>query len=194
MNDIKEYTWQEIVELEGLENCQLTSGCCEPGYDDKPVILENWNNVPGEIYDNLEEAGFLCEWDDEWLVCDGCYKAFRCSPDSYSWSMYGHIGDGEVLCGDCIAEDPEEYLEELENNPKKCVLQAIARKLKLEDHGYTPIEPEFDSGLHRGMDADPEKILAGLLRDNPGEKFIFVQTDQSQFYISFQAYLKTEKE
>ena len=60
-------------------------GCAEPGYDDKPVLLANWNHVPNVVFDRLEALGYACEWYDAWATCSECGKAVRTSPNSYSW-------------------------------------------------------------------------------------------------------------
>lgn len=114
-------------------------GCSEPGYDDKPVILANWNHVPNKTFDALERAGYSCEWSDEWIACDNCYKVFRASPDCYHWQMAGIICDGYALCLDCI--DPYEYYPELENNHRKAVTINIADKYPPEDYGYKMTTP-----------------------------------------------------
>ena len=55
---------------------------------------------------------------DEYSVCEHCNKAFRTSPDSYSWTQNYWLGDGFIICEDCVKEDyAEEYLESLQNNP-----------------------------------------------------------------------------
>lgn len=55
---------------------------------------------------------------DEYSVCEHCNKAFRTSPDSYSWVANYWVGDGFILCEDCVRENySEEYLESLE---EKC--------------------------------------------------------------------------
>jgi len=87
---------------------QLVDGCCEPGYDDKPVVLGNWNsetrwdgekritvnNVMPRIAKLLEKLGYEVEWEDEWTTCEDCGKATRSQPDSYSWQpSYAIIGE-----------------------------------------------------------------------------------------------------
>lgn len=61
--------------------------------DDRPARLEN-------IFTQL---GVDCAWSDEYLRC-ACGKAFRVQPDGFNWEMYGWIGDGDYMCGDCLAE------------------------------------------------------------------------------------------
>ena len=171
-----------------MEDVYTCNGCCEPGYDDKPVIMANWNNIPSKIFDILEDNDYACEWSDEWIICDGCNKAFRTSPDSYSWSMYGDMFDGYALCGDCIEYD--EYYENKENNPRIAITNSILRSHPLTDYGYTQIESDYKNGLHQGMNDDPVKILAKLLENNPAGRYIFVIDENSQFYITFSVYIK----
>lgn len=164
------------------------AGCCEPGYDDKPVILANWNNVPQEEYDRLEEGGYSCEWSDEWIQCDDCGKAFRSSPNSYRWEMYGYISeDGDVICGDCI--DMPSYLESIENRPRKALTCALLYKHKpIEQYGYELVKDGFENGFYEGQNANPEEILAAALVFNPQGRYVFVIDGQGQFDIDFSLY------
>lgn len=171
------------------ENVMTASGCSEPGYDDKPVILADWNDIPSEEFDALEAAGYSCEWEDEWLVCDSCYKAFRSSPDSYSWEMYGIIGDGDCTCGDCI--DMPEYLESLENHPTKALTCSLFYHYKpVEQYGYKLIQDDYENGFYEGQNDDPKTILKSLLDKNPAGRYLFVIDGQGQFDISFSVYKK----
>jgi hypothetical protein len=170
---------------------QLLNGCVEPGYDDKPVILANWNNVDGKLYDSLENHGFSCEWEDEWITCDNCYKAFRSSPDSYGWEMYGYIGDGFATCGDCI--EWEDYLESLENQPRKAVTCTLFAGHEEEiTSRYTLVKGEYESGLHPGQNDNPASILESLLKNDPNGRYLFVIDGQGQFDIEFSVYKKAE--
>lgn len=166
------------------------SGCAEPGYDDKPVALANWNNIPGKVYNALEFMGYSCEWEDEWTMCGNCYKVIRTNPNSYGWQQYfSIIGECDLVCGNCIKEDPTEYLEQLENNPKNCMTIDI----DLEENGYELMEDEFESGLHEGMNSNPTQILNNWIEKYPDGKFIFVLDEQSQFYIGFSIWKKKEE-
>ena len=165
------------------------AGCSEPGYDDKPVIMANWNNSPAETFDYLEERGFSCKWEGEWITCE-CGKAFRTSPDSYGWRFYGVILDGYCLCGDCIKESPVDYLESLENNPHK---YSTIDGIDYESAGYTRIEDGFESGFHPGQNANPESILKLHLDKNPRGRYIFVLDGTGQFDIEFSLYKKNEE-
>src|SRR5215831_14773837 len=77
----------------------------EPGYTDpeKGILFANWNDVPKELSDSLEAEGFELEWSDEWIISHETDKAYRSSPDCYSWTPYYVLtDDGEVIGGDEI--------------------------------------------------------------------------------------------
>lgn len=168
-------------------------GCSERGYDDKPVILANWNNIPDKVYQALENHGYSCEWEDEWIVCDDCGKAFRSSPDSYGWEMFGYIGDGFAVCGNCI--DWDEYLESMENHPKMAVTCSLFHSFSGEiESRYEVVKEGFENGFHQGQNDNPSEILKALLKDDPTGRYLFVINGQGQFDIEFSVYKKITAE
>ena len=178
--------FEKMLNKYGIETY---SGCVEPGYDDKPVALGNWNNIPEKVSKALEFMGYEIEWEDEWTSCGGCGKLVRTSPNSYGWSQYFAIlNDCELICGDCLKQDPSEYLESIENNPKQCV----TIEFDLEAAGYTKWEDGFENGLHENMNDNPTEILKDLLVRYPKGKFIFNLDEPSQFYIGFSVWKKNE--
>lgn len=68
----------------------------EPGYQDteRGIILVNWNNISKGLADWLEKCGYSLEWSDEWTVDRNTDKAYRTSPDSYSWNRKLHLPTG----------------------------------------------------------------------------------------------------
>ncbi len=198
--------WIKIDSLEGLtevsylevleEKYYLRSfyGYAEPGYDeDKNAMLGDWNNVPDSDAKYIEELGFELEWEDEWLVCE-CGKGFRCSPNSYGWEMYGIIDDGSCVCGDCLKESPEEYLESLEDKPRRALTCALLNVIDPEDWGYELVNDQYENGWngwHEGTDGDPEKILAAEKAKRPSH-YLFAITGQGQFQIDFAIYRKID--
>ena len=188
MNTNKIYKWF----MEKYPDSNSAMGCSEPGYNDKPVILANWNNIPQKVYDSLESHGYSCEWEDEWLICDECYKAFRCSPNSYGWEMFGYIGDGFAVCGNCINWDS--YLEEMENQPRKAVTCALFSEFKGEiTSRYDLIRDEFENGFHSGQNDNPASILESLLKSDSTGRFLFVIDGQGQFDLEFSVYKKNDE-
>jgi hypothetical protein len=103
-----------------LENVQWYPGYCEPNEPEpgNGIVLSNWNNV--DEYDKeagkrfvlddgmkyasklFEKLGYCVEWEDEWSSCSDCGNIVRTSPDSYAWKPYFEIGDGELVCRNCV--------------------------------------------------------------------------------------------
>lgn len=169
---------------------EYAHGCNEPGYDDKPVILADWNQVPNTVFNRLESLGYACEWLDEWSTCGKCGKAVRTSPNSYDWQpSYIIMDECEILCLECA--DPDEYYESIENTPGKAASNEFAYKYPIEDYGYTQVNDDaYTNGLHPGQNDDPKKILSGLLSNDPTGRYIFALDYTSQFEIGFSVYRK----
>ncbi len=192
----------DIAEKQNLD-IQIIDGCVEPGYDDKPVALGNWNDRTeynretrvSKVTDStmprlaklLEKLGYECEWEDEWTQCQGCYKAVRTSPNSYSWKLYYWIEDvsRELLCGDCVKDDPAEYLEWLSRNAKQCMQLDI----DLSKHGYELHGDEYANGWHPGQNDDPVEIASQLKKEGITD-FIFKLDGKGQFDIHFSVWVK----
>ena len=171
---------------------EYAHGCNEPGYDDKPVLLANWNHVPPHVFDKLESLGYSCEWSDEWATCCECGKAVRTSPNSYDWQpSYIIMHECELLCLECA--DPVEYYESIENTPGKAASNEFAYKYPIENYGYTQVNDDaYTNGLYPGHNDDPKKILSDLLSNDPTGRYIFALDYTSQFEIGFSVYRKNE--
>ena len=156
---------------------------CEPGYsNEKPALFGDWNSVSRPLCAALEEH-YELEWFDEWIDCEVCGKYFRSQPSSYGWTMYGAIlNDCECICGDCIREEPTEYIESAINNPKTCVKDF----LDLETLGFQNMNGTFETGLHEHMNDDPTAILAEYQTKYPNHEFVFGNLGASQFYVDFE--------
>jgi hypothetical protein len=167
----------------------LAFGCAEPGYDDKPVIMADWNHVPNVVFSRLESLGYACEWSDEWTPCSECGKAVRTSPDSYNWQPAYIIQDGDLLCLDCV--DAQAYYESIENRPDVAASNEFTYKYPIEDYGYTRVNDDaYTNGLHPGQNDDPKQILGDLLSNDPEGRFVFTLDYTSQFEVGFSVYRK----
>ena len=168
--------------------CEFASHYGEPGYTDPKlgILFANWNNVPQFISDALERRGFELEWSDEWIIQHETDKAYRTSPDCYSWTPYYHLTNGgEVIGGDEIEADPDDYIEEILNDCHKVNVFDI----DFEAHGFTEVqEDDFETGWHPGQNDDPAKVFAHLKQSNPDHDFLFDITEQSQFYMKWKVW------
>jgi len=193
----------ESVFEDGIYEVQHASDYAEPGYscEEKGVLFANWNvsqrwdtennkwitldDFLSSLSEVVEAAGYEIEWSDEWTTCGECGLAVRTRGDSYSWRGFYHIIDCEVTCGECIQEDPTEYLEDISGNPRK----AVTFDIDLEKHGYSKLELDLQHGLYGGQDDNPDKIAQAL--DNAGiEDYVFSIDSVGQFDMRFSVYVK----
>jgi uncharacterized protein YneR len=173
---------------------QFSNGYSEPGYAGEKIALANWNERDGDktmprIEKILEKMGYEIEWGDEWTFCEDCGKIIRISGDSYEWKPYYWVGDGFILCGDCVKENPDEYIEYLDNNEKSC----MTFNIDLTQFGYAKYGESYENGFHPGQNDNPKEI-AKKLREEGIKHFIFVQDEASQFYIRSSVWVKREDE
>jgi hypothetical protein len=184
---------------------RLADGCVEPGYDDKPVAMADWNSKTKynhetrehKIIDDtmtrlsklFEKLGYSIEWEDEWEVCENCGKTFRTQPDSYSWKPSYWMADCFCLCHECVKKDPADYIESfvgVETN-------AITLDIDLSEHGFHLHKGGLESGWHEGQDDNPKTIAKGL-RSSGIEDFVFVLDSNGQFDIGFSVWVRDEEE
>lgn len=191
--------------------------------NEKFLIVDNWNfirelnewlndNYSKELYEetgyelpkDISDKRYFTEWldylthemwgfADEYSVCDCCNKAFKTSPDSYSWVADYWVGDGFIFCGDCVRENEDysrEYLESLENNPHAA--NTILLDDQIKEAGYKRIIPECEYGWY-GKQDDPEAILDGVMRNNKDGRYLFSITRCGQFFINFDMWEKESK-
>ena len=185
------------------------AGYGEPGYDDPEIGIiatGNWNNddeydrekrervvtstLPKRVAELLEKLGVSIEWEDEWSECSDCGKLVRTSADSYSWQPSYVCGDGELLCHDCVEEDPEEHLKSLEGNPSVC---NTLENIDPTEHGYVAFnEDSYESGWHPGQTDDP-KTVAKELRERGVSRFVFQLDENSQFYSRWSVFVHEDE-
>ncbi len=200
-----------------LAQCELDSidsgEVVEPGYQDGLRFFGNWNtcharqadgyyrspNHAGELPDDktmerlgniLEKMGYTLEWSDEWSSCDGCGKFIRTEPDCYGWKQYGAmVGECDLHCGDCIAADPDAYLEGCLNNPDT----AVGDFVNLVKAGFAHMNEDgsFESGFHPGQTDDPAQVLAEYQKRHPDHDFVF-SYEPSQFNVEFEIWGKVK--
>jgi hypothetical protein len=191
-----------------IESVTFASGYAEPGYSDPEsgwIAFGNWNKItkyvpekhefetldstPCEFAEILEKIGVGIEWGDEWTTCDYCHKAVRTSPDSYGWTQsYAIFNECELVCHECIKDDPSGYIEEMIGDTGR----AMTIDIDLAEHGFVLLESDFENGFHPGQDADP-KVIGKSLEQLGVDRFIFVIDDVGQFDISFSVWVDKDQ-
>lgn len=177
---LQAYSWNEVETLNkllkkrfeelGIDTSEVKYPDREDGYIDFATD-ENW------------------VFSDESFVCDGCYKLFR-NGDYYANYC---IGDGFILCPDCMREEPETYLETLINEPTHA--NTLLTEKELEDLGFERVGEKYENGLYEGMNDDPKKILEEILTANPNVEVVFsIIKTYNPFATSFTTYIRENEE
>lgn len=186
-----------INELIEKYDIQTADSYGEPRYTDPQglILLANWNDVPQETIDLLEEHGHELEWSDEWVVCHRG-KAWRIQADSYHWqSSIVVTDDGELLTRDDSVADWVEYAKIWDaSQPPRCVPGWISESDLIEE-GFCkhpdPDADDFESGWHEGQTDNPEAIAAAIFENSSDYcEIVFRLAESSQFYVKFQAWVR----
>jgi hypothetical protein len=194
------------VALSRMEDIQWAPEYAEPGYstDKWCILFGNWNKLDrwnpetkthdlilpdSEIWTRtirlLEKKAEL-EWGDEWSTCSECSRAVRTQADSYCWQPSYWMGDGELLCLECAAKNPEDVLLSFEDAPNKGLSPSLG--IDPAAHGYWLAQDEFENGWYGGQDADP-KAIAKTLHAKGIDRFLFRIDSVGQFDLRFSLFL-----
>lgn len=181
-------------------------GYSEPGYQNEGdiAVTGNWNkvtkydplrrkysdvcDVPAKLGKIFEALDIECEWEDEWTTCSECHGLVRTSPDSYSWKQSYAAYDDELLCHKCIAENAEDFLEELEGDADR----VNTMDLDLEEAGYVEVVDRFQSGLYGGQASSP-RLIARLLSEAGFSRYLFNLDYVRQFDLDFSVWLHKDE-
>lgn len=189
----KEELWDNLQEYFDRHNIYYSyySGIAETGYDDKPLLCLNWNEVPINLMEWIEKTFDIeCHFDDEWTSCSSCGKAIRTIPNSYDWEPSFISFEYEYICRECI--EVSEAIDFYKNTTKKALPEWILADVeKAGFHCVEDICQIYEAGFHAYQTDTPEKALEQCFeifgKDNFISKFdyLFVITDRSQFSIGF---------
>ena len=185
-------------------------GCAEPGYDDVQMLAADWNPERFKFQDKgfkhsktskiaqwIEtyfNGDLALEWSDEWASCGDCYKAVRTSPDSYGWEPYYIMFHAELVCGDCMQENPADGIEAYMNSTSRAIPSWFIESAEnegfyciLDDPYYKDQCKRFETGFHPGQNDTPEKALEEIY-EVVSEKwfhenmdYLFAITSRGQF-------------
>ena len=187
----KSHNFEDLVALLNKHGHYLLSypKYSEPGYScEKSVWFADWHcEVLSEFGNLLESQGHAIEWYDEWTNCSECSGVFRHSPDGHGWKQYGVELCGHTLCGNCIKEDPESYLADIEGRSDYAI---TIDGIDPTQYGYAIVNSEqFEYGMHPGQDSSPRAILESLNSRNVGKHAVFQINSSSQFSLSFSVFV-----
>lgn len=174
-------------------DCALSYG--EPGYSDPSngILFADWNDCPRWLTDGLERRGFALEWSDEWIISyENNSKAYRQSPDCYSWKPYFVLTeDCDVIGGDEIesGDQAEWYINKyLLNDPTHCNVFHI----DLASFGFRQFNGIFETGWHPGQNDKPQDVFRRIQRELPDHDIIFSLDSVGQFDAHWTAWVRKQ--
>ena len=136
---------------------------------------------------------------DEYASCQECESILRTSPTHYGWTPEYWLSDYGYVCTGCF-KDNEENQEAFMESVVRSIVEETAipvSPVPLEDLGYEPLQDsdgirQFETGFHQGMDDSPMKLARKIYYGTKEEDRIIplFTTNPSQFYISFEIYVK----
>lgn len=151
------------------------------------LIVHNWKEV-NELFEkhgiNLDD---VIEWgfSDEFAMCDLCENIVHLYPD--------YIGDppdywinkktGEIICSDCVKDDPESYINYLTNNFRSC--NFILPVETLQKFGFKKYNKCFNTSYD-----NPKEVMKELRKDY--EQVIFNAISEGMFEVDYEAWVKEE--
>ena len=168
---------------------EIASDYAEPGYTlsegARGVVFGDWNKP--RLANIIARMGFDLAWLDEWAVCADCDKAFRTQPDSYSWKMHGAFleDDCSMVCGDCLAENPEWITDELMNDPRRALTMD---GIDLAAEGWHMVPGDAWRTGWYGQEDKPEEVVAQYVPE--GYDYIFVVDEVGQFECAWRMWLR----
>lgn len=162
-----------------------------------PQFLVDEDGEEARFEDVVEEFAHI-EWCDNGTECaeDGCRKFVQTQPDHYGWQPpYLSAGYGPV-CKECVAEDPEAYLDEYLGGQK-----VKPKWFDVESMGFVRVDHRMDHGMYRGnTNHDPKairkyliEIERGLIEDYELD-FIYELAETQQFQSFYYLYVRVHKE
>lgn len=168
----------------------------EPGYQDpeQGIIFCNWNNVPEWVGEYLEEAGYECEWYDEWYVDYNHSKAYRTSPNSHHWQPSIMFCDSYVLTPDDSVEDWIQECSIQSPNDRMRALPSWVTAAQLEEYGFEKFNGLFETGWHPGQTDDPSTTAREIFKDDKVHSVVFRVVENSQFYIVWEAWKRGDED
>jgi len=164
---------EEDLELAEIDISEFVT---ETKYNQQPFYIADIDEMRHKLnLSSYEDAEDILDseigegmWGDSesWITCDSCGNAIYLD-DSYT-SDYYYPENGGIICGDCVRENPEEYVNHLINNDSDYN--------KLLDYSYF-IDIGFESFYLGWLQGTRPEILKKLLEKNPGGEFIFLNKD-----------------
>ena len=170
-------------------------------------IVENWDavrkfqeiaseiypeefQITDDVYDTSAIDKIFNNWSfaDEYDICNCCGKAVYAQDPYKSPDRWVDYEGCEILCGDCVRENPDSYIDSLVNNPKSA--NHLLKDEQLENLGWELQDTNFANGWY-GRTDKPEDVLQR--QNSMGFDVIFQINYTNPFEVGFTFWKKVAK-
>ena len=178
-----------------FEDGVITGYCSkyeEVRYSDpeKKILFGNWNDVPSEAIDLLEDSGYEVEYDDEWIIDYDKDKAHKIVPSDGGFPSY-IIYDGMIIDKEEALSDIEFYTDILKCLSMDGKIEADVFSIDFASSGWTKRECELTVGYHRA-DSDFSSIRNKAIDD--GFEIIFQYQYANPFESSLCSWIRKKED
>lgn len=165
--------------------------CDKFGTEDDPHQLHGIERHYPATFKYLESLGVDFQWHDEWVVDHDNDKAYRISPDSYSWQPSAILTEDGLLTPD---DDIEDWVAWAGNDHTRCLLSTVVSATDLRDAGFVKFNGQFETGWHPGQNDSPEQQCERI-RDMYGDyvTIVCLMDESSQFYSRWSAWYRFDE-
>lgn len=171
---------KEILEEAELFKVQLKTD--NPKLDADPEDIDEWFE---EIVKAVTGKRYNWGYSDEYITCSNCGLAVCITPDYQNWQPDFWANEGEFLCGDCVREESDSYIEFLTNNPHAA--NTIVPEQVLREHGFERVTGRDYSSGFGGAGDDPQKVFAEF---QDTHDVIFNIRFNNPFYVEWDVYIR----
>ena len=196
---MKEISLQEIANHFDKHNWELY--IYEPNSnEEKPTLASDWNNIPQQLYDYLENF-YNLDWSDECTGCVDCGAHIHTTPTSYD-----DVGDYIVteygyVCGECVGKSQVDYLEDFIFWSDSALVYPKAlkyfQKPALKEAGFVEFQSVdsmckdvYETGFHVGQNDNPSKV-AKMIHETLGSvEVVFLIDNIGQFDCRWSVYVR----
>lgn len=176
----------------GSKPCSYAEENPDKRYRNGEVMLHSVEYHYPRLFEAMAEQGIEFEWHDEWIVSyeSSPSKAYRTQADSYSWQSSILWTDGDFLTPD---DDIQLWVDEVVNNPHKCLPKHIWSDEDLAEIGFEEHECGFRNGWY-GREDNPEQISEKIRKFEGEVDILFKLSYVAQFDMGFCVFVRKNEE
>ena len=199
-------------------------------YDEEPILLityyngkdekffeefNSWFKGTDEFKEFEEEVGVVYDYDafiienlgvqigdnEEYAYCDNCSKLIHRMDSSGSRADNYWLGDGFILCEECVRNDMDSYINEhLVLNyetgvpTSKLPINTFLSADDLKEHGFIRLDGEYFFGMYEHGNTNPIAAMKEMVEEDKESDFLFNQVYANPFETCYEIWKRENNE